>query len=158
MSGTGDTAGIRLHPPLVFAAALAIGLVCEHVSAWPLIGSLPRTTRHVAGALLFLAGGALAAPAIRSFLRAGTGVPVHHPVTALVTSGIYAWSRNPMYLGLALVMAASALWANSTWLVIALVAMMLVIRYAVVAREEAFLEARFGDAYRAYRTRVRRWL
>jgi protein-S-isoprenylcysteine O-methyltransferase Ste14 len=158
VSAAGDTAGIRLHPPLVFAAALAIGLALEHWHAWPLPDVATRGARHGAGLLLFLAGGALAAPAIRSFLRAGTGVPVHHKVTALVTTGIYAWTRNPMYLGLALVMAGSALWANSLWLVIALVAMMLVIARAVIAREEAFLEAKFGDAYRDYKARVRRWL
>ena len=112
----------------------------------------------IIGGSLILIGLALAAAGIRNFSRAGTPVRSIHPTRALVTTGIHGWTRNPIYLGLFLVYVGIAVAARSPWILILTLPLAITIRYGVVAREEAYLERRFGDAYRDYKARVRRWL
>jgi protein-S-isoprenylcysteine O-methyltransferase Ste14 len=76
----------------------------------------------------------------------------------LVTTGIYRWTRNPVYLGFFLLYGGIGVAALSPWILILLLPLVVTIRYGVVAREEAYLERRFGDFYRDYKARVRRWL
>lgn len=90
--------------------------------------------------------------------RAGTNVPTNRPTTAMVDKGPYRFTRNPIYLGMFGGLFGLAIAFDTLWLLATLVLFALVIRYGVVAREEAYLERKFGEAYRAYRKRVRRWL
>jgi protein-S-isoprenylcysteine O-methyltransferase Ste14 len=85
-------------------------------------------------------------------------VPTNRPTTTIVDTGPYHSSRNPIYLGMVLGLIGLAIGFNSPWLLLTLVPFALVIRYGVVAREEAYLERKFGDVYRRYCARVRRWL
>ena len=85
-------------------------------------------------------------------------MPTNQPVRALVTTGIHGWSRNPIYVGMFLIYGGIAITAASTWLLALALPLAIVIRYGVVAREEAYLERRFGSAYRDYKARVRRWV
>ena len=85
-------------------------------------------------------------------------MPTNEPTRALVTTGIHGWSRNPIYVGLFLVYGGIAIAMHSPWALILAVPLAVTIRYGVIAREEAYLEERFGDAYRDYKARVRRWL
>ena len=94
----------------------------------------------------------------RNFSRAATPVPSNQPVRALVTSGIHGWSRNPIYVGMFLLYAGIGTAARSPWVLILALPLVIILRYGVVAREETYLERRFGDAYRDYKARVRRWL
>lgn len=95
--------------------------------------------------------------AVLLFRRVRTGIPVHHAVTSLVTDGPYRWSRNPIYLGLVLVYGAAALALNIAWPLILLPAVLLSLHVLVIRREEALLARLFGDTYRDYARRVRRW-
>ena len=103
-------------------------------------------------------GVAVMAAGARSFSRAGTPVPSNQPVRALVTTGVHGWSRNPIYVGMLLLYAGIGIAARSPWVLILALPLILILRYGVIAREEAYLERRFGDAYRAYKAHVRRWL
>lgn len=96
--------------------------------------------------------------AFAAFRRAHTTLIPNRPATAFVTSGPYHWTRNPMYLGLALLYLAVALWMNNWWVVLLLVVVLFVIQTAVIAREERYLRAAYPSEYAAYCTRVRRWL
>jgi protein-S-isoprenylcysteine O-methyltransferase Ste14 len=107
---------------------------------------------------LILIGPALAAAGIRNFARSATPVRTNQPTSALVTTGIHGWSRNPIYLGLFLLYGGIGIAAGSPWALMLTLPLAITIRYGVVAREEAYLERRFGDAYRDYKARVRRWL
>jgi protein-S-isoprenylcysteine O-methyltransferase Ste14 len=98
---------------------------------------------------------ALVAWAIATITRAGSNVPTSLPTTTIVDTGPYRFTRNPIYLGMVLGLIGLAIALKSLW---TLVPFALVIRYGVVAREEAYLERKFGDVYRRYRARVRRWL
>ena len=152
------TAGVIVRPPLLFLAALLLGLTSDHLLPLPLV--VPETDlvhRMITGSLVLI-GLALAAAGIRDFSRAGTPVPTNEPTRALVTTGVHGWSRNPIYVGMFLVYGGLAVAARSPWTLIFTLPLAITIRYGIVAREEAYLERRFGDAYRDYTSRVRRWL
>jgi len=84
--------------------------------------------------------------------------PTNRPTTTIVESGPYRFTRNPIYLGMFLGLIGLAIAFDNLWLLVMLVPFVLVIRYGVVGREEAYLDRKFGDIYRGYRSRVRRWL
>ena len=152
------TAGVIARPPVLFLAALLLGLALDHLL--PLPFALPEAdlVHWTIGGALILIGLALAVAGIRNFSRAGTPIPTNEPTRALVTTGIHGWTRNPIYLGMFLVYGGIGVAARSPWILIFTLPLAITIRYGVVAREEAYLERRFGDAYRDYKTRVRRWL
>ena len=101
---------------------------------------------------------ALFAWAIATITRAGSNVPTNRPTISIVDTGPYRFTRNPIYLGMMLALVGLAIAFDSLWPLVMLVPFALVIRYGVVAREEAYLERMFGEVYRRYRARVRRWL
>jgi protein-S-isoprenylcysteine O-methyltransferase Ste14 len=152
------TAGVITRPPLLYLACLLVGLALDRVL--PLRLALPEAAlvRWTAGGALILTGASIMAAGIRNFSRAATPVPSNQPVRALVTTGIHGWSRNPIYVGMFLVYGGIGLAARSPWVLVLAVPLAVTLRYGVVAREESYLERRFGDAYRDYKARVRRWL
>jgi protein-S-isoprenylcysteine O-methyltransferase Ste14 len=152
------TAGVIARPPLLFLAALLIGFVLDRLLGLPFPVPEIELVHWIIGGSLILIGLALAAAGIRNFSRAGTSVPTNLPTRALVTTGIHGWTRNPIYLGMFLVCGGIGVAAQSPWTLVLTLPLAITIRYGVVAREEAYLERRFGDAYRDYKARVRRWL
>lgn len=156
-----ETAGAVVRPPRLFLAALLLGFVADHVLPLqfpvPRIGLVHWISAAIAGSLITIGIAAFAA-GIRNFSSAATPVQGTKPASTLVTSGIHGWSRNPIYLGMFLLYGGIGLAVRSPWVLILTLPLAITIRYGVVAREEAYLERRFGDAYRHYKTRVRRWL
>lgn len=157
VSDTG-TAGVIARPPLLFLAALLLGFVSDRLL--PVAFPVPRIdpVHWILAGFLILIGLALAAAGIRNFSRAGTPVPTNEPTHALVTTGVHGWTRNPIYLGMFLVYGGIGVAARSPSILILTLPLAIAIRYGVVAREEAYLERRFGDTYRDYKARVRRWV
>ncbi|HWK67343.1 MAG TPA: isoprenylcysteine carboxylmethyltransferase family protein [Rhizobiaceae bacterium] len=152
------TAGVVARPPLLFLGALLIGGVLDRLLPLPIAvpgGDLIRWT--MAGALIAI-GLALVVAGIRNFLGAGTPVPTNEPTRALVTAGIHGWTRNPIYVGFFLIYVGIGVGVQGVWILLLTIPLAITVRYGVVAREEAYLESRFGEAYRAYKARVRRWL
>jgi protein-S-isoprenylcysteine O-methyltransferase Ste14 len=96
--------------------------------------------------------------AIATMTRGGSNVPTNLPITTIVDTGPYRFTRNPIYLAMVLGLIGLAIAFNTLWLLLVPVPFALVIRYGVIAREEAYLERKFGDVYRRYRSCVRRWL
>jgi protein-S-isoprenylcysteine O-methyltransferase Ste14 len=152
------TAGVIARPPLLFLAALLIGFVLDRLLPLPFPVPGIDLVHRIIGASLILIGLAVAAAGIRNFSRAGTPVRSIKPTRTLVTTGIHGWTRNPIYLGMFLVYGGIGVATRSPWILIFMLPLAITIRYGVVAREEAYLERRFGDAYRDYKARVRRWL
>ena len=152
------TARVVARPPLLFVVALLLGLAADHLL--PLAFAVPEAgpVHWTIAALLIVVGLAIMAAGIRDFSRGGTPVPTNQPTRALVTTGLHSWSRNPIYVGMFLVYDGIGVAARSPWTVILTLPLAITIRYGVVAREEAYLERRFPDAYRDYKSRVRRWL
>lgn len=160
--GTGtDTAGAVARPPVLFLAALLLGFIVDHLLplTFPIPGSGPaHGVSVVVAASLILIGIAAFGAGIRNFSLAETPVQGTRPTRTLVMRGVHGWSRNPIYLGMSLVYGGIGLAVRSPWILILLLPLAITIRYGVVAREEAYLERRFGTAYRHYKASVRRWL
>jgi protein-S-isoprenylcysteine O-methyltransferase Ste14 len=152
------TAGVIARPPLLFLAPLLIGFVLDRLLPLPFPVPGIDLVHWIIGGSLILIGLPVAASGIRNFSRAGTPVRSIKPTRALVTTGIHGWTRNPIYLAMFLVYGGIGVAARSPWTLILMLPLAITIRYGVVAREEAYLERRFGDAYRDYKARVRRWL
>lgn len=152
------TAGVIGRPPLLFLGALLLGFVLDWLLPLPLALPGISLVHWIIGGFLILIGLALAAAGIRDFSQAGTPVPTNMPTRALVTTGMHGWTRNPIYLGMFLIYAGIGIAASSPWVLILVLPLAITIRYGVVAREEAYLERRFGNAYRDYKSRVRRWV
>lgn len=148
------TAGVIAPPPLIYGIPLLAGLLLNHWLPWPLIAE--RAT--VPAGLALVALGFVAIPAILTFRKARTHPEPWKPTKALVTVGPYRFSRNPMYVGFTLCYLGIATWQNSCWPMAALPVVLAVMQVGVIHREERYLEGLFGDDYRSYRARVRRWL
>ena len=151
-----DNAGVIAPPPLIYIGVLAIALAIDWLVAGPSLG-MSYGLRMLLAAILLLPGAALLFAAGARFSAAKTSIPPWRPSTALVTTGIYRYTRNPMYLGMALAYVALSLFADSLIAVLALPVALAVMHYGVIQREERYLEGKFGDAYRAYMQVVRRW-
>jgi protein-S-isoprenylcysteine O-methyltransferase Ste14 len=156
MDDTADTVQVVVRPPLAWGLAVIAGLALGWLV--PLRFLPARLPAGWLGALVFVLALALFAWAIVTMTRAGSNVPTSRPTTTIVASGPYGFTRNPIYVGMILGLIGLAIAFDDLWLLIALVPFALVIRYGVVAREEAYLERKFGAAYRDYCSRVRRWL
>jgi protein-S-isoprenylcysteine O-methyltransferase Ste14 len=152
------TAGVIARPPLLFLGALLLGLGLDRLLPLPFVVPESVWVRGVIAGFSILVGLAIAATGIRNFSNAATPVPTNRPTRALVTTGIHGWTRNPIYLGMFLVYGGIGLGARSPWSLLLMLPLALTIRYGVVAREEAYLQRRFGNAYGDYKARVRRWL
>ncbi|MGH7624660.1 MAG: methyltransferase family protein [Gemmatimonadaceae bacterium] len=149
-----DTAGVILPPPLIYLAGLVLGYVLHRVHPLPIYH--PRITFPV-GLAFVLAGIFINAAGIREFRRAQTSFIPTQPSSALLQRGPFAWTRNPLYLAMTLVYIGVSLLLQSLWPLIWLVPVLVVMHYGVIRREERYLERIFGDAYREYGGRVRRW-
>lgn len=153
--GASDTSGVRFPPPLLYVAGFLAGIALE--LAFP-VDSLPLAIALAAGGLGIGAWLALDGSAMSRFKQAGTSMVPMRPSTALVTSGPYRFTRNPMYVGMAFLYAGLAVATGVIWALAALPLVLVAVDRLVIAREEPYLEAMFGDEYRAYKRRVRRWL
>lgn len=152
-----DHANVAIRPPVLWVLLVAMGYGLDR---WLLaLPFLPADFPAVwLGVAVWLLGFALAALAIAQFRRSGTDVRTETPTATIVDSGIFAWSRNPIYAGAHMGIAGVAIALDSLWILAMLAPFYLVIRYGVVAREEAYLERTFGQTYLDYKARVRRWI
>ena len=147
----------RIPPPLILAAGAAFAWAC---AAWLPQAALDIPGGSRAAAFVAVAGLAIDIAALVSFLRARTTVNPLKPqhVSALVTDGLYRFSRNPMYLGQALLLAGWAMWMGNLAGLLAVPAFVAWVDRLQIAPEERALEAAFGDAFRDWASRVRRWI
>ena len=155
IADTSDNPGVIARPPRLFLAFLALGLGLD--AAWPL-PLLPDVPQVAAGLALTVFGVALMSMAVRQFARARTNVETYRSATALVCDGVYRLSRNPIYLSMGLIYAGIGTLADSVWVIALLLPLLLLLRHGVVAREERYLERKFGPQYLRYQATVRRWL
>lgn len=141
-------------PPLLFLGPLLAGLVLDRILPAP----RPPAALRPLGVPLLAAGLGLAGWFFRTMTRAGTPVDPYETPTMLVTEGPFEVTRNPAYLGMALAYTGVSLLARGGWPLMMLPGVLVMVQRGVIEREEGFLEEHFGDEYRAYRARVRRWL
>jgi|SRR5450830_283947 protein-S-isoprenylcysteine O-methyltransferase Ste14 len=158
MTEARDTAGVIAPPPLIALAAVVIGVALDWLlPAYVLTVLLSLAERIVIGVVLIAAGAGLAIPAILAFRSAGTHVEPWKPSSVLATTGVYAHVRNPMYVGLALLVAGIGIALASDWTLVMLVVAALLMHFGVVKREERYLSTKFGEPYRQYMDAVPRY-
>lgn len=157
MAPARDTPGVIAPPPLIYAGFLLGGILLDAATGFLGI-RLPWWVRWLLALGLAYGSARILLACLRRMKAAGTRVEPWQPTTALVTDGPYRWSRNPIYLAMALAYLALALLFDSIFGLLLLPGAIAVIQLGVIAREEAYLEAKFGAAYRSYKARVRPWL
>jgi len=158
MNDLNDSSGVRVFPPAIYLAGLAVGFGIQWL--WP-VHIVPVTFAFAArlfGIVLLVAWLTLAIWALLTFKRAGTTPHPMHPVTALAVSGPYRFTRNPMYLSFVFMNLGLGFVMNAFWAVVLVPVVMIVVQRMVIEREERYLARKFGAEYLAFKARVRRWL
>ena len=144
-----------VRPPLVYLASLVVGTLIQLLRPAPFI---PVALAAPVGIILVVIAIALFTSSAGKFRAAGTPVPARKPTMAIVRTGPYRFSRNPIYLAFSLLQLGVAIWVNSLWLLATLIGAMALIHYVVIPKEEQYLERRFGAEYLDYKSSVRRWI
>lgn len=153
-----DRPNVIVFPPIVLLVTIALGFALQWLMPLGVIARIDPTWRIAAGVILVIIGLFISMSGARGLKRRGTNIDPRQPALALATEGIYRWTRNPMYVGGTLLMIGIALIFALDWLVLLLVPSMLLLHFGVVAREEHYLERKFGDEYRRYKASVPRYL
>ena len=142
-------------PPLLLAAAIVVGVLLNVL--WPQ-GLLEAWLRLALGVLIIVAALAIGFLAVREMRAVDTPLDVRKAPTEVVTTGVFAISRNPVYLAMVLLCAGIAFLADTIWLLLAAAALAVILHTQVIDKEEAYLKEKFGEAYSSYKSRVRRWI
>jgi protein-S-isoprenylcysteine O-methyltransferase Ste14 len=150
-----DISGVIAPPPLIFLAGLGVGFGLEALLPG---SSLPDALAWILGGVLLVAGIALVFSFERAFHRKQTAANPWRPTTAIATEGPYRLTRNPAYVGMALVYIGIAVLSQALWALLPLPVVLAIIDRGVIAREERYLERKFGQEYLDYKRSVRRWL
>lgn len=150
-----DHADVRVLPPLLLLAVVVAGLVLHWLLPLRIGGG---GVRVALGLTLVAAGLGMGGWALGFLRRTRQDPDPRKPTPELILSGPYQWSRNPIYLGMALVQAGLGVALGNAWLLLLLIPFVLLCQRHVIEREEAYLTRRFGDVYTSYRAAVRRWL
>ena len=150
-----DNAGVIAFPPFILAATLLLGWLLNWL--WP-IDILPGSSLAWPGTLLIVVSIAIGLTAVRAMFKMNTSLDVRKAATSIVSSGPFALTRNPMYLSMVLLCVGIALFFNWFWLLLLVIPLEVILQKGVIEREERYLERKFGDEYKRYRTKVRRWL
>lgn len=155
MATSADNPGVVARPPLLYAVAFVIVLLLRWFAPMRILG--PAVALWLG--LAFVASGiGIAIWGRRTMQAAGTNIDPSRPTTAIVDSGPFRYSRNPLYLALTLLYLGLSLAFNTWWCIVVLVPLLIIMHRGVVLREERYLAQKFGERYRQYRSRVRRYL
>jgi protein-S-isoprenylcysteine O-methyltransferase Ste14 len=153
-----DHPNVMVFPPVILLSALVLACALQ----WPVplgwIAEFDRGWRFGSGTFFVMAGLLTTSAGRRALLRHGTNINPSLPTTTLVTEGVFGLIRNPLYVGMSAALCGIALIFALDWLLLLIVPSCVVLHFAVVRREERYLERKFGEAYRRYKERVPRYL
>jgi protein-S-isoprenylcysteine O-methyltransferase Ste14 len=159
MSENAQNAPMRFPlPAVLLAGAIGIGMLGNALYPLPWVGRPLSDVLMMIGAITMLAGLAVIFAAIRRMTRERTTVRPDRPAHRLVTDGIFAVSRNPIYLGMAMGVFGLAFLTGASWFILTGIAFCLILQKLAIEPEERHLDERFGKRFRDYRKRVRRWI
>jgi protein-S-isoprenylcysteine O-methyltransferase Ste14 len=150
-----ETARVIAPPPLLYLASIAAGWGLSKIDAAPVV---PESAALPVGLPIIALSLGLFVAALRELRRARTPIPTRRPTTAIVTTGPYRFTRNPVYLAFSLLQAGIGFATNNGWMFAMTVLSIVVMTWGVIAREERYLERRFGREYVEYKRTARRWL
>jgi protein-S-isoprenylcysteine O-methyltransferase Ste14 len=156
--GENDVAGVIARPPLIVLGTLVAAFLLDYFFPQGHMAQTAGSLRYLASGIALLCAVLLLGAAAHEMRKAKTNIPTWEPTLALVTEGVYARSRNPIYLAFIIFLIGVGMMFNSDWLFVLLVPFVLIIHYGVIRREERYLLARFGAQYAGYVQRVPRYI
>lgn len=148
-------AAVRFPPPLIFVLLIFFAAGLNYL--WPLSIGVPEAFEPL-GIALTLFGVTVVILINGTYKRVGTAIEPWKPTAKLITTGYYHWSRNPIYVGFCLFNIGIGISADSLWILLSFIPGIVLVYYIAVAKEEAYLEQKFGQEYLDYKARVRRWI
>ena len=154
-----DTPDVIIFPPLIPLSVLIVGVILHFFMPLGLLAHVPFLGRIVVGAIAFIAGIGMVIGANRIFRRIGTNARPSQPTLALATTGVFSWTRNPMYVGGSLALVGIAIGFALDWVLLLLLLLVVsvpLVHYGIILREERYLERKFGNEYRRYKTKIPR--
>ena len=152
-----DGAAVRIPPPLVYLAGVIAG-VLVHAFVVPLSIDVSTAWRFALTALAAAPAVVLAGGAIGLFRRTGQDPKPWEPTPEIISTGVYRFTRNPMYLGLAFLQAAIGFGLANGWIIVMVPVVLAIVHVTAIRHEEVYLERKFADDYTRYKARVRRWI
>lgn len=150
-----DNAGVIAPAPVLYGTAFAVALAMEKLSPTQL---LPFPVSAWLGLTFIAVAIVIAVSAFKALAQAHTAFDARKSTTQIVTTGVFRFSRNPTYLSLTLLLIGIAFAISSLWVLVSVVPAVVATQWGVVLREERYLKAKFGEDYRSYASKVRRWL
>ena len=150
-----DNANVIAPAPVLYGLAFVAGLAVEYVAPTHL---LPFPVGAWFAAAFIAIAIAMVASAFRALAQAHTAFDARKSTSKIVTTGAFRLSRNPTYLSLTLLLIGIAFAISSFWVLLSVIPAVAATQWGVILREERYLEAKFGEAYSSYASRVRRWL
>ena len=154
---TFDRPAVAVFPPVIPLTTLAVACVLQWLVPLGWIGGLASPLRFGLGAVIALSGLLTTSAGRRALIGSGTNVSPSQPAVRLVTDGVFGSTRNPLYVGVSIALCGLALILDLDWILLLIAPSFLLLHFAVVRREERYLEQKFGDAYRRYKARVPRY-
>lgn len=153
-----ENTGVIMPPPIIYLLALVLALILEWMWPWSLPWAGGDPVRFWLGGILLLAGLLINGWGVYTLSRSETAIHPNRPASRIVTSGPFRLSRNPLYMGLNVFFLGLIVLIDSLWGLLLWIPVLVIMHYGVIRREEQHLQARFGEAFREYRERVRRYL
>lgn len=150
-----DSAQVRIPPPLMALSCVLVGVALQWVYPIPI---LPEPLRWIIGGFLICTGIGTILYCAWKFKKTGTNIEPWKKTSKLIISGIYRFTRNPIYLSFLVIGTGIGFAANSAWILLMMLPLVLLLTRFVIAKEERYLEASFGEEYLSYKRKVRRWL
>jgi protein-S-isoprenylcysteine O-methyltransferase Ste14 len=152
-----DTPGVIIFPPLIPLSVLVVGVVLNFLVPLGMLAHVSFLGRIVVAATAFVVGIGMVIGANRIFRRIGTTARPSEPTLALGTTGVFTWTRNPMYVGGSLALLGIAIGFAIDWVLLLMVVSLPLVHFGIIVREERYLERKFGDEYRRYKAKVPRY-
>jgi len=148
-------AAVKFPPPLIFLIAIIAGFVLDF--SWP-IELLDSVLVVYLGLILFAMALLVVILLGLKFRREATSIEPWKPTTKIMSGGLYAYSRNPIYAAFCVIVIGLGLFQNSFWVLVSFIPAAFAVFYIAIAKEEKYLEEKFGEEYMEYKNKVRRWL
>ncbi len=148
-------AAVRFPPPLVFLILIVLALILHRI--FPLSFPYAEWLSYLGSAVLF-GSALLLASLFFAFRRVKTHIEPWKPTSHIITTGIFGYSRNPIYLAFCLISFGLALLVNSVWVLLSILPSAYLVYVIAIKKEESYLAQKFGEEYLDYKRQVRRWL